>query len=100
MPRTTPGAQPTMKSVLQSKEVIERCDHAILKWMTDVSIPFNVANSTYDQCIIDVVASISSSYKGPDFVRGYLLVKNAREINKICRELSCNMGTEWLYNNG
>jgi hypothetical protein len=31
LPRTTPGAQPTIKSVIQSKEVVEKCDLAIAK---------------------------------------------------------------------
>src|ERR1044072_3994087 len=33
MPRTTPGVQPTIVSVMQSKEVLEKCDIAIAKWM-------------------------------------------------------------------
>lgn len=47
MPRTTPGSQPTIKSVLQSKEVLEKCDIAIAKWMIDASVPFNAVNSGY-----------------------------------------------------
>ncbi|KAF1865895.1 hypothetical protein Lal_00033353 [Lupinus albus] len=39
MPRTTPGAQPTLKSVMQSKEEIKKCDIAISKWMIDASVP-------------------------------------------------------------
>ena len=44
MPKTTPRAQPTLKSGLQSKEVIEKCDLAIAKWMIDASVPFNAIN--------------------------------------------------------
>ncbi|KAF1868239.1 hypothetical protein Lal_00018759, partial [Lupinus albus] len=44
MPRTTPGAQPTLKSFMQSKEVIEKCDIAIAKWMIDAFMPFNACN--------------------------------------------------------
>ncbi|KAF1898778.1 hypothetical protein Lal_00022723, partial [Lupinus albus] len=40
MPRTTPDAQPILKSVMQSKEVIEKCDLAIAKWMIDTSVSF------------------------------------------------------------
>lgn len=49
MPRTTLRAQPTLKSVLQSKEAIERCDLALSKWMIDTCIAFNVVNSKYYQ---------------------------------------------------
>ncbi|XVF04569.1 hypothetical protein REPUB_Repub05bG0095300 [Reevesia pubescens] len=85
MPRTTPGAQPTIKSVLQSKEAIERCDIAISKWMIDASIPFNAVNSVYFQPMIDAVASMDAGYKGPNFdsFRGYLLAKNVEETKKF-----------------
>lgn len=49
MPRTTLRAQPTLKSVLQSKEAIERCDLVLSKWMIDTCIAFNVVNSKYYQ---------------------------------------------------
>ncbi|XVE92860.1 hypothetical protein REPUB_Repub01dG0139600 [Reevesia pubescens] len=84
MPRITPGAQLTIKSVLQSKEAIERCDIAISKWMIDASIPFNAINSVYFQPMIDAVASMGAGYKGPNFhsFRGYLLAKNVEETKK------------------
>ena len=31
MPRTTPGAQPSLKSVLRNKQIVEKCDKAIAK---------------------------------------------------------------------
>ncbi|KAF7826300.1 uncharacterized protein G2W53_017464 [Senna tora] len=58
MPRTTPGAQPTLKSVLQSKEARERCDLAISKWMVDACLPFSAVNSVYYQPMIDAIANI------------------------------------------
>lgn len=45
--RTGAGDQPTIKSLLQTKEVKEKVDIAVSKWMIDASIPFNVANSMY-----------------------------------------------------
>ncbi|KAF7831981.1 uncharacterized protein G2W53_014314 [Senna tora] len=56
MPRTTPGAQPTLKTILQSKEARERCDLAISKWIVDACLSFNVVNSVYYQPMIDVIA--------------------------------------------
>ncbi|KAL4345164.1 hypothetical protein AHAS_Ahas11G0251000 [Arachis hypogaea] len=44
---TTPGTQPTIKSILQSKEIMEKCDIAIAKWMMDASVLFNAVNSAY-----------------------------------------------------
>ncbi|XP_016206424.1 uncharacterized protein LOC107646781 [Arachis ipaensis] len=46
-PAATPGAQPSIKSVLQSKEIVEKCDIAIARWMMDASVPFNAVNSAY-----------------------------------------------------
>ncbi|KAF1860234.1 hypothetical protein Lal_00037572 [Lupinus albus] len=85
MPRTTPGAQPTLKSVMQSKEVIEKCDLAIAKWMIDASVPFNATNSTYYQPMIDALCSMSPSYKGPNYYRVHdvkILVNDYRSIWK------------------
>ncbi|KAF7808270.1 uncharacterized protein G2W53_035013 [Senna tora] len=58
MPRTTQGAQPTLKSVLQSEEARERCDLAISKWMVDACLPFNAVNFVYYQLMIDAIANI------------------------------------------
>lgn len=87
MARTTLGAQPTIKSVLQSKEAIERCDLAISKWMIDASIPFNAVHSFYFQPMIDAVASMGASYKGPNFhsIHGYFLLKNVQQTKSLLR---------------
>ncbi|KAG4399713.1 hypothetical protein AAZX31_08G274000 [Glycine max] len=85
MPKTTPRAQPTLKSGLQSKEVIEKCDLAIAKWMIDASVPFNAINSAYYQPMIDAISSMGPSYKGPNFhrVRGCLLNKWVDDVRKL-----------------
>ncbi|KAL4287790.1 hypothetical protein AHAS_Ahas19G0221400 [Arachis hypogaea] len=57
---TTPGAQPTIKSVLQSKEIVKKCDIAIAKWMVDASVPFNAVNSAYYQPMIDAIANLGA----------------------------------------
>ncbi|XP_022871119.1 uncharacterized protein LOC111390332 [Olea europaea var. sylvestris] len=82
MPRTGPGNQPTIKSVLQSKEAIEKCDLTLSKWMIDSCIPFNAVHSVYYQQSIDAIASMGPGYKGPNFhsLRGYLLAKNVKEV--------------------
>jgi len=49
--------QPTIKSVLQTKEVVEKCDLALAKWFIDASIPFNAANSLYFQFAVDALVA-------------------------------------------
>ena len=63
VPRTTPGSQPTLKSVLQSKEAKDRVDIAVAKWMIDASIPFNAVNSMFYQPMIDAMISYGGGYK-------------------------------------
>ena len=66
-PKTTPGAQPSLKSVFQSKEKVRQVDMAIARWMYDNCIPFNAMNSVYYQRMIDAVAVAGPSYKGPSY---------------------------------
>ncbi|GAU37887.1 hypothetical protein TSUD_395710 [Trifolium subterraneum] len=88
MPRTTPGAQPTLKSVLQSKEVVEKCDLAIAKWFIDACVPFNASNSSYFQPVVDALSSMSPGYKVPTMhsLRGSLLNKWVDDANKLIEE--------------
>ncbi|XP_057760943.1 uncharacterized protein LOC130981370 [Arachis stenosperma] len=81
----TPVAQPTIKSVLQSKEIVEKCDIAIARWMMDANVPFNAVNSAYYQQMIDVIANIGAWYKVPNYgrVRGYLLSKLVEDVKKM-----------------
>ncbi|KAF7814766.1 uncharacterized protein G2W53_028735 [Senna tora] len=66
-PRTTPGSQPTLKSVLSSKEAIYKAKMAIAKWFYDACIPFNAINSPYFQEAIDAIAAIGPGFKGPSY---------------------------------
>ncbi|KAL1291420.1 hypothetical protein AAHE18_20G199500 [Arachis hypogaea] len=81
----TPGAQPSIKSVLQSKEIVEKCDITIARWMMDASLPFNVVNSAYYQPMINAIANMGAGYKGPNYqrVRGYLLSKLVEDVKKM-----------------
>ncbi|XP_057761024.1 uncharacterized protein LOC130981445 [Arachis stenosperma] len=82
---TTPRAQPTIKNVLQSKKIVEKCDIAIAKWMMDAFVPFNAINSAYYQPMIDAIASMGAGYKGLNYPRvcGYLLSKLVEDVRKI-----------------
>ncbi|XP_058741438.1 uncharacterized protein LOC131613815 [Vicia villosa] len=88
MPRTTPGAQPSLKSVLQSKKVVDKCDLAIARWFIDSFMPFNEDNSAYFQSMDDALCSMGPGYKVPTMysLRGYLLNKWVEDVNKLIEE--------------
>ncbi|XP_058727094.1 uncharacterized protein LOC131598519 [Vicia villosa] len=106
LPRTTLGAQPTLKSVMQSKEVIEKCDLAISKWFIDASIPFNVANSPYFQPAVDALCCMGARYKVPTMhaLRGNLLNKwvddvkiQIEQYRSIWKDTSASKTAETLF---
>ncbi|XP_010255664.1 PREDICTED: uncharacterized protein LOC104596282 [Nelumbo nucifera] len=66
-PRTTPGAQPGIKSVLASKGAINHVDHVVMKWLCDVCIPLNALRSRYFQPMLDALATIGPGYKAPSY---------------------------------
>uniref|UniRef100_A0A2N9IKD5 BED-type domain-containing protein n=1 Tax=Fagus sylvatica TaxID=28930 RepID=A0A2N9IKD5_FAGSY len=66
-PRTTPGAQPSIKSALASKAMVDKAKMAWSKWWFDSNISFNAANSVYYQPAIDAIASIGPGFKGPTY---------------------------------
>uniref|UniRef100_A0A7N2LIJ0 DUF659 domain-containing protein n=1 Tax=Quercus lobata TaxID=97700 RepID=A0A7N2LIJ0_QUELO len=83
--RTTPRAQPGLKSVFQSKERVRQADMAIARFLYDNCIPFNVVNSMYYQMMIDAVAAAGPGYKGPSYqaVRVPLLRDNKKEVQLL-----------------
>ncbi|XP_058769027.1 uncharacterized protein LOC131642877 [Vicia villosa] len=106
LPRTTPGAQSTLKSVMQSKEVIEKCDLAIARWFIDASIPFNAANSPYFYPAVDVLCCMGAGYKVPTMhaLRGNLLNKwvddvkiQIKQYRSIWKDTDCTlMADGWI----
>ncbi|XP_075663461.1 uncharacterized protein LOC142633069 [Castanea sativa] len=84
-PRTTPGAQPSIKSVLAGKEKKLRVDMAVARWMYDASILINVVNSSYYQPMLNAIASYGPGYRGPNYhaLRVPLLREAKREVQLI-----------------
>jgi hypothetical protein len=84
-PRTGPGDQPTIKSVLQGEAVKEKTDLCIARWFLDASISFNASNSIFYQPMIDVVCAYGSGYKGATFNQlcGSLLAKCVKETRNF-----------------
>jgi hypothetical protein len=107
MSRTTPGAQKSFKNCWQRKEVVERCDLALAKWMIDVCVTFNVVNSVYYQHAIDVITTMGPGYKRPNLhvIHGYYLVKVVDEMKiyvesyrEIWKKSGCTlMANGWTY---
>ncbi|XP_025692532.1 uncharacterized protein [Arachis hypogaea] len=84
-PRTTPGAQPSIKSVMQNKEAIHEVDKRFAQWLLDCKIPFNAVMSPYFQDMLDGVAGIGPGYKGPSYdkLRVHLLADLKRESQML-----------------
>ena len=73
--RTNPGSQPSIRSEMASKEMVDNARMAVARWWYDANVSFNAANSVYYQPMIDAIAGIGPGLKGPfphDF-RGSLL---------------------------
>jgi len=82
IPKTTYGAQKSHQSCWKNKEVIERGDLAIAKWMINACVSFNAANSVYYQYAIDGITVMGPGYKWSNFhaLRGYYLAKAVDEV--------------------
>ncbi|PKU60770.1 hypothetical protein MA16_Dca024946 [Dendrobium catenatum] len=99
-PRTKPGSQPFLKSVMASKEAVNCADLAIARWFYDSCIPFNAINSPFAQKAIDAVAAIGPGYKLPSYHRLRVnLLWDAKEecklliesYRKIWKETGCTL---------
>lgn len=92
-PRTTPGSQPTLKSVFASKEVIKKAKMSIARWFFDAAIPFNAIQSPYFQAALDAVAAIGPGFKAPtyDELRVHLL----GDCKKECQLLVDSYRSSW-----
>ncbi|XP_016172259.1 uncharacterized protein LOC107614631 [Arachis ipaensis] len=84
-PRTTPGSQPSLKSVFQNKEALHEVDKRVARWLLDCRIPFNAVMSPFFQDMLDGVAGFGPGYKGPsyDSLRVNLLADLKRECQIV-----------------
>ncbi|XP_025607917.1 uncharacterized protein [Arachis hypogaea] len=84
-PRTTPGSQPSLKSVFQNKEALHEVDKRVARWLLDCRIPFNAVMSPFFQDMLDGVADFGPGYKGPsyDSLRVNLLADLKRECQMV-----------------
>ncbi|XP_025636185.1 uncharacterized protein [Arachis hypogaea] len=91
--RTTPGSQPTLESVLASKEIVHKAKLGLAKWIVDAHIPFNAIQSPYFQPALDGIAAIGPSFKGPSYdeMRVHLLT----DLKKECQLLVEKYRSSW-----
>ena len=82
-PRTTPGSQPSIRSSLASKQMVEKAKMNFAKRWYNANVPFHAARSVYYQEALDSVAAIGPGFKGPFYydVKGPLLQKHVGEMN-------------------
>ncbi|KAF8377171.1 hypothetical protein HHK36_030544 [Tetracentron sinense] len=62
-PGTTTGFQPSIKSVLATKEAKTNGDLSLGRWMYNTCILFNAFNSFYFQPMVDAITGIGLGYK-------------------------------------
>ncbi|KAI0511649.1 hypothetical protein KFK09_012279 [Dendrobium nobile] len=84
-PRTKSGSQPSIKSVLASKEAVHRADLAVARWFFDCCIPFNAINSPYAQKAVDAITAIGPGYKLPSYHN--MRVNLLKDCKEECRLL-------------
>ncbi|KAF1869270.1 hypothetical protein Lal_00020947 [Lupinus albus] len=86
-PRTTPGAQPSIKMGFASKDAIHKADLAIARFFYDCCISFNCSNSIFYQPMITAIAAIGPSYKGPTYyaIRSNLLHEMKKEVELLVK---------------
>ncbi|KAL7214779.1 hypothetical protein ACSBR1_027044 [Camellia fascicularis] len=88
-PRTTPGAQPSIRSAMASKEMVEQARMTVAQWWCDANVPFNGSLSKYYQPMINAVLAVGPGFKGPFYhdLRSSLLNNNIREVREYLFEI-------------
>ncbi|KAK2977518.1 hypothetical protein RJ640_029402 [Escallonia rubra] len=80
--RTTPGFQPSIKSAMATKEMVDNAKLAVARWWYDANVPFNRAHSKYYWPMFDAALAFGPGFKVPYFhdLRGNLLRTLVDEI--------------------
>ncbi|XP_015972112.1 uncharacterized protein LOC107495478 [Arachis duranensis] len=92
-PRTTPGSQPSLKSVFQNKKALHEVDKRLARWLLDY--------------MLDGITGIGPGYKGPSYdkLRVNLLADLKRECQIVVdsyrsawKETGCTLMANVTYN--
>eukprot|EP00253_Pinus_taeda_P017056 PITA_17056 len=89
VPRTTPGSQPSIGSMLKRTEK-EQADKLLAKFLLWSDIPFNIVrNNPFFQPAVDAIASVGLGYKIPSYhdFRGRILQNEKRDYTQILEDL-------------
>ncbi|XP_042974622.1 uncharacterized protein LOC122306256 [Carya illinoinensis] len=106
-PRTTLGAQPSIKSSMCSNEMFVKAKMAVTSWRYDSNLPFNAAQSKFYQPAIDAVTAIGPGFKSLSLyeLRGNLLKMAVNEIQdylqqikKVWNDTGCTLMTNGWTN--
>eukprot|EP00253_Pinus_taeda_P036589 PITA_36589 len=84
VPRTTPGSQPSIGSMLKRTEK-EEADNLLAKFLLWSDIPFSiVSNNPFFQPVVDAIASVGPGYKFPSYhdFRGRILQNQKRDCTQ------------------
>ena len=92
-PRTTPGSQPSLKSVLRGKEAHQKAKKALARWWYNSCIAFNACQTPYFQEALDAVAAVGPGFKAPNFHE--LRVNLLGDVKKDCELLVESQRKEW-----
>eukprot|EP00253_Pinus_taeda_P025018 PITA_25018 len=88
VPRTTPGSQPSIGSMLKRNEK-EKADNLLAKFFLWSDIPFSIVrNNPFFQPAVDAIASVGSGYKIPSYhdFRGRILQDQKRDCTQRLEE--------------
>ncbi|KAI8008728.1 hypothetical protein LOK49_LG07G00872 [Camellia lanceoleosa] len=88
-PRITSGTQPSIRSAMASKEMVEQARMAVARWWYDANVSFNGSLSKYYQPMINVVLAVGPGFKRPSYhdLRCSLLNNNIREVREYLLEI-------------
>jgi hypothetical protein len=88
MPRTTPGAQPSIKSMLKKKEK-EEADKLVGRCLLWSDIPFNFSRNPFYVSMFEVASIVGPGYKPPTYeeLRGPILQNEKADCTQRLQEL-------------
>jgi hypothetical protein len=82
-----------------SNDLLHDARIAMARWWYDANVPFSAAKSHFYQSILEAVASVRLSFKGPSYhdLREPLLKHNAEDIREYLHDLRREWSV-WLFN--
>ncbi|KAF5475635.1 hypothetical protein F2P56_007424 [Juglans regia] len=97
-PRTTPGAQLSIKSSMSSNEMIVKAKMVVACWWYDANLHFNAAQSKFYQPAIDAMTAIGPGFKGSSLyeLKGNLLKMTVDEVQDYLQQIKKSVDTSGL----